>query len=398
MSVLHTLRHSWLLLVLAAVAGGAGGAASLHQQTPVYRSTIQLLVAVRGGTTPVDDAQNRSLAISRAFGLAQIGSTPPALDDARVTAGVGPGPVAAVAAANLSDPLLRIEVTSPDPASARAVATAFVASLPRTAAGLGVDVRSGVSLVALAPASQPELAAPLAWRYLLAGLAAGLGVGLALALLRDLLAPAPVDAEQTAALGGWPLLATVPAAARRSPAVAGPRSRRAEAYRQVLTAALHASPRGVRTVAVVGAGSDDGTADLAANLHALAVAAGHEVVTVDGATTAEQLHALRARGGQDLLLVDAGRVLPRPTAPALLTAVDVVVVVVVWRHRARVREAARALGRLDVTIAGLVVGRGPVDAEARTRPGAAATTSVPVRSEPPAGPLPSETLTPEMHA
>ena len=378
MSLLRALRHGWLLLLLAAVAGGAGGAASLQQQTPVYRSTVQLLVAVRGATTPDSDTQNRSLAVSRAFGLAQIGSTRPALDEAQAVAGTRSAAAVAVAAANLSDPFLRIEVTDPDPDTAQAVATAFVSSLPRTAAGLGIDVRSGLSLVALAPASRPVVAAPLAWRYLLAGIAAGLGVGLALVLLREVLATAPTDAEQNAALAGWPLLAAVPDDGRRAPAVADPHSRRAEAHRHVLTAALHASPQGVRTIAVVGVGIDDDATGLVADLHALAVAAGHDAVSLVAPTTAAELRDRRAHGGQDLLLVDAGRLLPRPAAPELLLAADVVVVVVAWRHRGRVRAAARALGRLEAVVAGLVVDRAPVDAEARVRPRGAAVTTVPL--------------------
>ena len=77
---LRGLVRSWWLILLVVVAGGLGGFVIYHRATPLYRSSIRLVVATTNSSD--DPASAQALSAAQASALAQFATTTPGITDA----------------------------------------------------------------------------------------------------------------------------------------------------------------------------------------------------------------------------------------------------------------------------------------------------------------------------
>lgn len=328
---LRALTRSWWLIALTIVAGGLGGFLVYHQTTPLYRTSVQMIVA--SGSPQADVVSAQALTSQQASALASIATTGPAIDDALTAAKVNGDDSLDVSAA-ASNSFLTISVSDADPKLAAQVAQVFPGTLPgslkRLAGTNGTPYKlntigySGVATSAYAPDWKRDIGL---------GLAAGLILGFALAVLRETLNRTVTDSGALRELTGLTVLGTVP---RHSPKVlmparSEPRSARAEAYRQVRTTLLSQAPQRPLVVAVTSASLGEGKTSVACNVAAIFSRAGNRVAIVDA----------------DLRRPRVGTFFELPTGPGLSQ---------VLADTARLEDALVELddGRLGVLAAGRI--------------------------------------------
>lgn len=277
----RAVARSWWLVLLALLAGGVGGYAIYATKTPMYRSTVNLIVSGAGSGQQVDELSSRILATQRAFALAKVAPTTPAITAARRAAGYPNANVSVTATSDPTAPFLTINVAGTSPTRTKAIADGYTRTLVATMARLEGKADRNIVINELSPASLPTAPyTPKLKRDAGLGLAIGLVLGLALALVRDSLDYAVRDSDELEQLTGATILGTVPRDSPRDllPALNRPRSARVEAYRQIRTTLLNSQ---VRTVAITSALMGEGKTSVATNVAAVFARAGHRVALID---------------------------------------------------------------------------------------------------------------------
>jgi succinoglycan biosynthesis transport protein ExoP len=280
---LRALSRSWYLVVVALIAGGAGGYIVYHETTPLYRSSVRMVVSGGAPGQSTDEVTARVLASQRAEALAQIASTPPAVNAAKSAAGYPSDFPSVSATADGNSPFVNVTVSDRSKTRAQAVANSFASVLPQVLQQLE-GVRTTLTLTNLADAPLPgKPYTPKFKREVGLGLAAGLVLGLLLALLREIFNRSVRDSDDLAKITELTILGTVPRDMPKKllPAVTDPRSARAEAYRQIRTTLLNVQVRNLTTVMVTSASLGEGKTSVATNLAAVFSRAGHRVALVD---------------------------------------------------------------------------------------------------------------------
>ncbi|MBO0883352.1 MAG: hypothetical protein J2P17_24055, partial [Mycobacterium sp.] len=279
----RVLKRSWLLIVIAVIAGGLGGYWVYDSKTPMYRSSVRMIVSGSGNGVG-DEVAARLLATQRALALSQVASTVPAVDAAKRAAGFSRADVSATSTADGSSPFLTVSVVGQSPTEVKAIADEFARTLPATMVELEGLTDSKIAVRKLAPASLPgKPFSPHFAREVGLGLAAGLVLGLVIAVLREAFDRTVRDSADVDETTDLTILGTVPRDLPKKllPAVSSPRSARAEAYRQVRTTLINTGHPDLRTMAVTSASLGEGKTSVATNLAAVFSRAGHQVAVVD---------------------------------------------------------------------------------------------------------------------
>jgi len=411
MQYLRALGRSWFIVLIALIAGGAGGYYVYHRATPMYRSCVQLVVSGSG-----DEVTSRVLATQRAQAVAQLAPKQPAVRAAATSAGF-PNSLPSVSASGSSDnPFVNVCVQDTVPSRAQAIANSFAGVLPRVMTQLLGQTDTPVKITNVANASLPGSPySPDKKKDIGLGLAAGLVLGIFIALLREVFNRTVRDSDELEKLTGMTVLGTVPKdlSKRLLPAVSDPRSARAEAYRQIRTTLLNAQSGGLRTIVVTSAALGEGKTSVATNVAAVFSRAGHRVALVDadlrrprvaaffnlkpqygltevlsgvatlpqalttmddgrlavltsGRIPANPSEALGSAGMErvvaqlaehyEYVIIDTPPVLPVTDASVLAPKVDGVIVVARMEHttRDRVKRAIASLERVNATVLGVV--------------------------------------------
>jgi capsular exopolysaccharide synthesis family protein len=281
---LGALVRSWWLIVVTFLAGGLGGLLVAHHATPMYRSSVRLIVSSVQGGSPADQVTLRALAVQRAATYAHIAAQPPAVADAAAAAGYGSYRPSVTATASGTDPFLTVSVEDSSPERAQAIARAYIDTLQGTVARLEGQDKLPVRPAVLAEPGLPGSPfSPNTEREVILGLAAGLVLGIALALLRESLNRSIRDSDELQRLVDRPVLGTVPRdlPKKRLPASTDPRSSRAEAYRHIRTTLINLSPRRPMVIAVTSATVGEGKTSVATNVAVVFSRAGHRTALID---------------------------------------------------------------------------------------------------------------------
>jgi polysaccharide biosynthesis transport protein len=283
MQYLRALARSWFVVIITLIAGGAGGYYVYHRATPLYESSVRMVVTGNSSGPVTDEVTARSLAGQRALALSQIAGTAPAIKAAARAAGY-PADSPSVTATSPDDgPFVSVRVVDTSAVRAQAIANAYAGILPETLETLEGSTDTTVKVANLAPAGRP--AAPFSPKLvndLALGLAAGFILGIAIALLREVIDRTIRDTDELERITGLTILGTIPRDGMKNqlPAITKPRSARAEAYRQIRTTLLN-SKKQPRTLAVTSAAMGEGKTSVATNLAAVFSRAGHRVAIVD---------------------------------------------------------------------------------------------------------------------
>jgi receptor protein-tyrosine kinase len=278
---LRALLTSWWLVVIAIAAGGLGGYYVYHEGTPLYSSSVRMIVAIEGAA---NDAQsNQDLAASTATSLVQIATTGPAISSAVSAAAVGQGGHLSISA-NASNSFVTVSVSDTVPRVAQAIASAFPRTLPPSLVSLSGGSANAYRLtIVAAPVLPTSPYSPKIKRDVGLGIAAGLILGLALAVLRETFNTSVRDSDALQDMTGFMVLGTVPRDRSKAllPAISDPRGSRAEAYRQIRTTLVSQTVQRPLTVAVSSATLGEGKTSVACNVAVSFSRAGHRVALVD---------------------------------------------------------------------------------------------------------------------
>jgi succinoglycan biosynthesis transport protein ExoP len=276
-----TLR-SWWIVLLALLAGGGGGFYVYHSATPLYRTSVRIVIA---SITPgIDPASGKAQAALRAQSLAQVASTNPAIKSALAAAGFPNDAPGVNGSADGVNPYATITVTDTSAVRGAKIANAFVDTVSKSAddlLGTSSAPYKVTSLAAAQPAGAPYT--PIKSRDLGFGIGAGLLLGIALALLREALSRAIRDTAELRKVVDLTLLGTVPSDMPNKPlpSMSDPRSSRAEAYRQIRTSLLNIGDVPPQVVGFTSAVLGEGKTSVAANVAVAFARAGHRVALVD---------------------------------------------------------------------------------------------------------------------
>jgi polysaccharide biosynthesis transport protein len=412
---LRALKRSWLIITLAVIAGALGGYWVYGSKTPLYQSSVQMIVSGGGGPA-TDEMSVWLLASEHALALSQVAGTAPALEAAKKAAGYPDAAVSASSTATVQAPFLTVSVVAQSPMVARAIADEFAPTLPVTIASMEGPFSPAIKVRNLAPASLPGTpSSPSITRLGGLGMAAGLVFGFVIALLREALDRTVRDSADVDELTHLTILGTVPRDLPKKllPAASSPRSARAEAYRQVRTTLINARYARRQTIAVTSASVGEGKTSVATNVAVVFSRAGHRVAVVDAdlrrpcvatffglkpaygltevlagtcllgealtvredgrlavltsgarpANPSEALasmamkHVLRQLADEyDYVFIDTPPVLPVSDPLVLAPLVDGVILVIQLGRttRDRVERATKAIGRVNATILGAV--------------------------------------------
>jgi capsular exopolysaccharide synthesis family protein len=414
---LRALKRSWLIVIMAVIAGALGGYWVYGSKTPLYQSSVQVIVSGSGST--VDDGSAWVLASERAMALSQVAGTAPVLGAAKKAAGYPDAAISATSTADAQAPLLTVSVVGQSPAAAKAIADEFAPTLRATLINMEQPFNPAIQVRNLAPASLPgKPFSPSITRLGGLGVAVGLVLGIVIALLREALDRTVRDSAGAGELTNLTILGAVPRDLPRKllPAASSPRSARAEAYRQVRTTLINARHPRLKTIAVTSASVGEGKTSIATNVAVVFSQAGHRVAVVDAdlrrpcvatffglkpehgltdvlagtcslrealilrddgrlavltsgarptnpsealAGTAMK-HVLRQLADEyDYILLDTPPVLPVSDPLVLAPLVDGVILVIQLGRttRDRVKRATKALDRVNATILGVVPNR-----------------------------------------
>lgn len=345
---LQVIRQRWLsVLALLLIGAGVGGAAAAVQ-SPQYRATSQVFVAVAGSGNVNDLSQGNNFSAARVKSYSALAVTPQVLGTAAKSLGLSgadadlTGTVSAQYAPDTV--LISIDAVDTDPRRAADVANAVtdtlvttVDEIERTDAGKDGLVRLSVVQVANPP-SLPF--APRTSVAIALGLLGGLAAGVVQALVRSALDTRLRRTDELGALSRSSVLAEIPlddGAANAPLTGSGPErdqySVRAESFRQLRTHLLYTNLEGTsQSVVVTSTTPGEGKSSTALNL-ALVL----------------------ARNGARVALVDAD--LRRPTIGTYLGLESRVGLSTVLTHQVELEDAMQDVGTLPLRV--LTSGRVP---------------------------------------
>lgn len=294
---LRVLRKSWVVLLVAMVAGGAAGVSIGLSSTPEYSASSRVYVSVRStdamgsadlnqGTTFARQAVTSYLSVIRsAIVLDRVVDELSLKESAESLAG----------RVSVSSPtnsvLIDIVATDPSPGQAAriantvgaAFATVVTDELEKPANGT-----SPISVKTIQPAVVPAApSAPNVPALGAIGAIACLSLGVAFAIVRKLLDTRLRSANELEQIAHKPFLAALAYDSEtvKSPLVVerDPRSPRAEAFRRLRTSLQYATIGAKNSALVVtSAGPGEGKSNVAANLAITLAETGARVIVVDG--------------------------------------------------------------------------------------------------------------------
>ncbi|WP_242090262.1 polysaccharide biosynthesis tyrosine autokinase [Curtobacterium sp. DN_7.5] len=343
---LQTLRRRWFSVALFLVLGATAGVASAAIQTPQYRATAGVFVAVNGSGNVSDLSQGNNFSAARVKSYTALAQTPRVLALAAKKAGLH-GEAAdlsgtVVATAQNDTVLISISATDPDPAVAATVANAVTEVLIEQVdhvERVGEGASELVRLSVFQPASPPG--APYEPRVTVAaalGIIAGLAIGIGQAFVRAALDTRLRSVEELAAMTDASVLAEIPLdeTVGTTPAIMTDDdgySVRAESFRQLRTHLMYTNIDGLsQSVVVTSTTPGEGKSSTALNL-ALVL----------------------ARNGARVALVDAD--LRRPSIGTYLGLESRVGLSTVLTHQIELEDAMQELGTLPLHV--LTSGRVP---------------------------------------
>lgn len=296
---LRALRRSWLLMIVLAVIGAAGGFAYSALQTPTYAATAQTYVSAKSADSLGDAAAGVTYVQEAVAGYAQIATTSYVLKP--VITGLKldstPADLASAITTTTSGTTAVLEITATDPSPSRAIAianavakqlsVAAVALTPGTGTGTTAASAAGIKLTVVNPAVAPATSTGPS-RILVIGGAAlgGLVLAVLIGLLRELVdtrVRTPEDVERVTDL---PLLGMIRhdgnVLRHPLPVLDAARSTQAEAFRTLRTNLRYVELDDVaKSVVVTSSIESEGKSTTAANLALAAASLGTKVLLVD---------------------------------------------------------------------------------------------------------------------
>lgn len=284
---LRAFARSWWLILLTVIAGGTGGYLAYQGETPLYKSSIRMIVATT--TNGLDEVAARTISGQRAEVLAQVAPTPPALQDAISAANVAGQASRISSSASANGPFVIVSVVSSNGTVSAAIANAYADTLEASTLRLAGPTSTPLKLTALAPAPAAlHPFAPKPRHDVSLGLAAGLVLGCALAILRQTFNTSVRDSGELRELTQLTILGTVPRDLPKKtlPAATDPRSARAEGYRQIRTTLQNLNIEGTSEsqplkLSVTSATLGEGKTSVSTNLAVVFSRAGHRVALID---------------------------------------------------------------------------------------------------------------------
>ncbi|WP_433050105.1 Wzz/FepE/Etk N-terminal domain-containing protein [Dactylosporangium sp. CS-033363] len=286
------VAHRWAVVVLA-LLGAAGAGAVTLAQTPVYSSTVQLVLTANYPAKDIDQVSRGSNYVLQRINtyatIANNSGVAKAVIDKLGLPYSGEQLMANVTVTtHAGSTAMEISVRDTSAQRASDIANAYGAEFPAFVGKLEtpdyVDtapIRVSVTTPATVPAA-PVSPDPVANVAL--GLLAGLGCGLVLAAVRYARVRTVRDERHATEITGLSLLGA-PAVDRAAPLLGADRAATpaAEAFRQIRTnARLRAAGQRLTSIAVVGSVPGDDAAAVAANLALTWARAGDTVVLIDG--------------------------------------------------------------------------------------------------------------------
>lgn len=292
---IRILRKSWILIIVLALIGVAGGATISLIQTPKYSATSKVFVSTQTGGTVSELAQGNTFTVQRVTTYSDLATTPIVLLsviaelELNVSEGDLSGAISVTAPLNTS--IIEITAADTDPVIAADIANAAAESLTRVVNRIETpateDAVSPVklTLVQQATVSQNPVSPNVSLNIAL-GLLIGLALGIGLAVLRQILDTRIRNerdvelATDAAIIGG---IVYDPKAASRPLIVQDdPRSPRAESFRTLRTNLQFLDVgHGGRSFIVTSSIQSEGKSTTAANLAIALADSGVRVLLVD---------------------------------------------------------------------------------------------------------------------
>lgn len=266
---LQMLKRRSLYVIVAFIAGIAGGVVAALSQTTTYSVTTRIFVSA-----------NSSDSGGLLSSISQVATSGPVL--AAVSQGLPGNDFTVTSGQEGQASVVGITVSSDKAARATSVASAYPQVLPDAYRSFDTVSRARLATLDQSPAVASEVHEP---RIIIIGGALGLVVGFAAALLREALDRSLRNPDDLADRLALPLRGVVPADRDTSglAILKHPRSARAESYRR-LGASLRlmpGTPSPIKTLLVTSASPREGKTTTALNLAAAAAQAGERVVVVD---------------------------------------------------------------------------------------------------------------------
>jgi receptor protein-tyrosine kinase len=277
-------RRWWWTLLVAAWVAGLAGFYFAGRIDPTYESQVKMLVGPIN--TDADTLRGAGLMI-QTYG--QVVTTEPVLKTTLDQLGLDFSPAALAAAtrvtANDATRILTIRIQAGDPVLAAKIANEL-ASTMITISRQGTVTRPEGQLAIIDDAKpNPDPVAPQVSLIVLLATAAGILAAIVLVLLIEYLGRSIRSREELARLAGAPVLGSVPAPRRANPHpkdLVDESSSAATVYRVLAARIVYGDPSEIlRSVAVVDAESDTGSAVVAMNLARALARLGRRVVLID---------------------------------------------------------------------------------------------------------------------
>ena len=278
-------RRWWWTLLVAAWVAGLAGFYFAGRIDPTYESQVEMLVGPIN--TDADTLRGAGLMI-QTYG--QVVTTEPVLKTTLDQLGLDFSPAALAAAtrvtANDATRILTIRIQAGDPVLAARIANEL-ANTMITISRQGTVTRPEGQLAIIDEAKpNPDPVAPQVSLIVLLATAAGILAAIVLVLLIEYLGRSIRSREELARLAGAPVLGSVPAPRRANPHpkdLVDESSSAATVYRVLAARIVYGDPSEIlRSVAVVDAESDTGSAVVAMNLARALARLGRRVVLIDG--------------------------------------------------------------------------------------------------------------------
>ncbi|MBO3088798.1 polysaccharide biosynthesis tyrosine autokinase [Cellulomonas dongxiuzhuiae] len=359
---LALLRKHWASIVALGAVFSASALGVSLMTTPIYKSSTQLYVSVRGGSSTTDMLQGATFTRQQVSSYVGLVTSPlvlgPVIDDLALDMRADDLASRIVSDSPANSSLINITVANESPAVAAAIANAVadefrqvVADLEEPAGGGPSNVKLTVVRVSDAPSNPSE---PNTRLNTTMGLLIGIALGVGTALLREMLDTRVRSEADVAQLTDGPVVGVIAfdedAATRPLIVQSAPHSPRAEAFRRlrtnvqfltvgtqsksiVVTSSLPGEGKSTTTINLAIALADAGTsvalvdADLRrpsiANFLGLEGGVGLTTVLIGRATVAE---VVQPWGNGQLHVIPSGQIPPNPSellgSPAMASFVE----------------------------------------------------------------------------